>query len=218
MFGRALAAGDFNGDGFDDLAIGVAVDDTPPASESCGAVNVLYGSAAGLRTNGNKRWHQEIQGVEGDAEAFDIFGGAIIGADFDGDGFDDLAIGAPGEDTDGQLDSGAVNVLYGSALGLTADGDQYWTQLSQGITDRPEMFDSFGRVLTAGDFNGNGRFELVIVAPSENVGGVEGAGALHVLDGGASGLRGAGSQFWHQDVPGVLGAASPNDEFGGQFD
>ena len=63
--------------------------------------------------------------------------------DFNGDDFDDLAIGVPNEDVGGQVNAGAVNILYGSASGLTAtnqlltqasaeDGDQFGASVAQG--------------------------------------------------------------------------------------
>ena len=55
------------------------------------------------------------------------------GCDYNGDGFDDLAIGVPDEDIGAISNAGAVNVLYGSASGLTAAGDQLWHQDSSGV-------------------------------------------------------------------------------------
>ncbi len=52
--------------------------------------------------------------------------------DFDGDGYADLAVGAPGENVGGKRDAGAVHVLYGSASGPTAR-DQVWHQNRKGI-------------------------------------------------------------------------------------
>src|ERR687892_425630 len=61
--------------------------------------------------------------------------------DFNGDCFADLAVGAPLEDTPG--DSGVVNVIYGSPSGLTAAGNQVWSQNSAGIVDSREVEDNF---------------------------------------------------------------------------
>ena len=67
-----------------------------------------------------------------------------VSADFNGDGFDDLALGVPGEDIRGLIDAGAVNVIYGSATGLTAIGNQLWHQDSTDIEDLAEDGDTFG--------------------------------------------------------------------------
>ena len=105
---------------------------------------MLYGSAAGLTATGSRVWHQDSAGIEGAAEAGDLFGASLSAGDFDNDGFDDLAIGAPGEDVGTAADAGAVNVLYGSAAGLTAAGDQIWHQDSAGILDVAETGDLLG--------------------------------------------------------------------------
>jgi hypothetical protein len=66
--------------------------------------------------------------------------------DFNGDGFEDLAIGVPGEGVGSTISAGAVNVIYGSASGLSATTipDQIWTQDSANVDDFSESGDSFG--------------------------------------------------------------------------
>src|SRR5207249_11037706 len=119
-FGRAVAACDFNGDGFADLAVGVPDENFGAAAAHAGAVNVLYGSPSGVTATADQFWNEDSLDVEGFAELGDNFGAALVGADFDGDGFCDLAIGIPGEDVGSIVDAGAVKVLYGSPTGLTA--------------------------------------------------------------------------------------------------
>jgi hypothetical protein len=60
FFGVSLAAGDFNGDGMDDLAIGVPLEDIEPGTiENAGAVNVLYSAGVvGLVATGDQIWDQ----------------------------------------------------------------------------------------------------------------------------------------------------------------
>ena len=113
------AKGDFNGDGFGDLAIGA-----PGENLGAGAVHVLYGSATGLTTTGSQFLSQGAGGIADAAEAGDEFGRSLAVGNFNSDGFNDLAIGAPGENRG----AGTVHVLYGSASGLTATGSQQWTQ------------------------------------------------------------------------------------------
>ena len=92
--------------------------------------------------------------------------------DFNGDGFADLAIGVPGESVGSVTGAGAVNVIYGSSIGLTATGNQFWTQDKLGIGNSAEPFDRFGDSLAWGDFNGDGFSDLAIGVPYEDVGSV----------------------------------------------
>src|SRR5688500_5802822 len=87
---------DFDGDGFGDVAI-AAPGEAIGARREAGAVHILYGTGSGLSAAGDQIWHQDIAGVPGKAETGDSFGNAVATGDFDADGFDDLAIGAPGE-------------------------------------------------------------------------------------------------------------------------
>jgi hypothetical protein len=143
-FGASLGAGDFNNDGFADLAIGVPRED----AGDLGAVNVLYGSAGRLRATSpaNQFWSQDTTGVKDTAEVGDAFGFSVAAADFNNDGFADLAIGVPFEGVGAVAHAGAVNVLYGSAATLqaTSPDDQFWNQDSASVQDAAEQNDGFG--------------------------------------------------------------------------
>ena len=202
-FGAALAVGDFNDDGFSDLAVGVPGETTillnflSFVGAFSGSVNVIYGSASGLTADGNQFWNQSL-GLEGTSEPFDAFGSSLAAADFDGDGFDDLAVGVPGENTGGR-DAGAVNVIRGGVNGLTEIGNQFWSQDSTGIAGTSDAEDKFGYSVAAGNFNGDGFFDLAIGIPGQDVSGHEKAGAVAVLFGRAGGLSSTNNQLWNQD-------------------
>jgi hypothetical protein len=115
---------DFNGDGAADLAIGAPGESLGSGQGSAGVVHVLYGSAGGLTAAGSQLWSQGSGGVGGIAEVGDGFGFALASGAINAGGQADLAIAAPGEDVGRVMDAGAVNVLYGSAGGLTAAGNQ----------------------------------------------------------------------------------------------
>jgi FG-GAP repeat len=203
-FGSALAAGDFNGDGRADLAIGALGE-----NNGAGVVHALYGTAAsGLTASGSQLWSQDSPGIAGIAETGDSFGEALTAGDFNGDSRADLAIGAEGENNF----AGVAHALYGTAAsGLTATGSQLWSQDSPGIGGVAEAGDFFGSELAAGDFNASGQADLAIAAPGEN----NRAGVVQVLYGtAASGLTATGSQLWSQDSPGIAGVAEASDVFG----
>jgi hypothetical protein len=222
IFGTALAVGDFDGDGYVDLAVGVPYEDVGSVTNA-GAVHILYGASGGLTAIGDQLWYQDSSGIEGAAEDSDWFGNALAVGDFDGDGYEDLAIGVSGEDV-GTLDSaGAVNIIYGSSGGLTATGDQIWDQDSTGILGTSEALDRFGYSLAASDFDGDGYDDLAVGVVHESVGTVSNAGAVNVIYGSAGGLTEAGNWWFHQDTTGILDVCETDDVFGwaltaGDFD
>jgi hypothetical protein len=211
-FGGVLAAGDFDGDGFADLAVGMWRENVG-ATANGGAAQVLYGAAGGLTGTGSQFLTQDSPGVPGVVEADDEFGFAVGAGDYDSDGFADLAVGVPGEDYGTADRGGAVNVLPGSAGGLSGSGSQLLTQNSPGVPGVAEPGDNLGLRLVVGDFGGGGFVDLA-VGGAEDVGTAEDAGAVNVLPGSAGGLTGMGSQLFTRESPGVPGSAVQGDGFG----
>jgi hypothetical protein len=145
------------------------------------------------------------------ARSATFLGFALAAADFGNSAHADLAVGVPFESVDFET-LGAVHVIYGSSAGLTAAGNQLWTQGSLGFAD-PESH-GFGSVLAAGYFGNSAQADLALGVPAQRVGSSGSAGGAHVMYGTASGLTAAGSQFWTQDSPGIIGSAEELDNVG----
>jgi hypothetical protein len=230
QFGISLAEQDFNGDGFSDLAVGIPDESIPDIAWGPGAVSILYGSASGLQADGtgapdDQFWTQDSPSVKDKAEGADAFGAGVIAGDFNGDGFGDLAVGTPLEDAPSVSNAGSVNVLYGSASGLQADGigappdDQFWTQDSPGVEDASEGQDRFGIWTTTGDFNADGYDDMAVGTRFEDVGTIVDAGTTNVIYGSPAGLQANGNggpddQIWNQDSTDVADHSETQDEFG----
>src|SRR5262245_30293189 len=122
-FGAALAAGDFNGDGYSDLAIGSG---SWLGLRLSPRVTVLYGSQNGLGVSGNQEWSLTTPGILGDPSGQPEFGSTLAVGYFNGDSYADLVIGAPGERDVVLRSYGAVHILYGSVSGLSVAGNERW--------------------------------------------------------------------------------------------
>ncbi|MGH3658779.1 MAG: hypothetical protein ACRDUA_19155, partial [Micromonosporaceae bacterium] len=201
QWGASLATGDFDRDGFDDLAIGAPGEMVGTAKS--GGISVFLGSASGLTTG--RGFTQETGG--GGNEAGDLFGRALASADFNADGFADLAIGAPGEAPGGEtIKGGTVYVFKGSASSLGAG----WPVNQEDADGATEADDEFGASLAAGNVTGSANADLVVGAPGEAPGtSPADSGALYVVPGAAAG-KSVGFARWQTHAG---GASEAGDRF-----
>lgn len=191
-FGSALAAGDFDGDGYDDLATG-APGEAAGNLDAAGAVVISFGTEFGLTHLGAQFLTESVPAAD------DEFGFALAAADFDDDGYVDLAIGAPGVDGGGgATDAGLVYIFRGSASGLVP-----WHSLSQfNLGGAVEANDRFGAALAVGNLDGlisPAHMDLAIGSPGEN----GEAGAVFYVLGTGGGLFGASGSFLQSTLGGT---------------
>lgn len=211
-FGATLASGDFNNDNRADLAIGVPGEDVNGVSDA-GAVEVIYGTPNGLRVTLEQFFTQETPGIGGFPRPEDLFAGALAAGDFNGDGFDDLVVGSPGEDVNGKAAAGSIVAIYGSGTGLDPAVSDEWTQTTSGA-GQTQAGDRFGAALAVADFGSGTRDDLAIGVPREKVRKKDSAGAVVAMYGSASGLDPTGHQLWDQGGHPLQGDPGPGDRFG----
>lgn len=191
-FGICVAsAGDVNGDGYSDVIVGASGNDD--GGSSAGKAYVFFGSLNGLSSTSD--WDDTGEAT------YDYFGYSVAGAgDVNGDGYDDIIIGAYGNDEGPGDNAGKAYVYHGSSSGPSATPDWY----DQGEADG----DLYGFcVASAGDVNGDGYSDAIVGAYSNNNAG-EYDGEAYVYHGSSTGLTQDADPDWSDQ------GEAGNDYFG----
>jgi hypothetical protein len=193
---RVLAVGDVTGDGYDDVLFTVRL-----INQSTRLL--LYrGGPDGIDTT----LFQKISTETTEAAAT---------GDIDGDGYADVAIGNPRSTVSGRTEAGRVRVWFGSSTGLDVRrGPTGLSQDTAGIPAVAEEDDLFGLSVALGDVDGDGKADLAVGVPYEDVGTREDAGLVTVVRGSSAGLDLTQVQEITQDTGGVPDSAEAQDLFG----
>jgi hypothetical protein len=226
--GVSVAAGDVNGDGVDDLAVGIPGEDTPDGD--AGAVLVLRGRPItglrpGLRGDASVELNADTPHVVGDGRAGDQLGTTLAMGDVQGDGFADLVVGAVGRDIGRTFDAGALLVLRGSPAGIRPAGSRQITLETAGVAGTARLGDRLGSGIALGDLNGDEVDDLLVGLAGKGINGKAKAGAVLTMFGGETGLAGPRSRLLHAGTAtsGLVDQAEATDVLGasvaiGDFD
>jgi flagellin-like protein len=173
--GNSVSSGDFNGDGFDDVLIGAFSAD--PNGVNSGASYIIFGSnnlSESIElSNANVTFNGKV--------SLDNAGSSVSSGDFNGDGFDDVLIGAKGADPNSDSAAGESYVVFGSAdfSGVIELSNANVTL--KGI----DAGDYSGNSVSSGDFNGDGFDDVLIGAFSADPNSDSAAGESYVVFGSA---------------------------------
>ena len=182
-------AGDVNGDGIDDLIIGAPYGDN--GGSNAGEAYVIFGQAGATRTDIDLTTLAATDGfvIQGDV-ASDLAGFSVSGAgDINGDGFDDVIVGAIFGNAGGP-DTGAAYVIFGQAGATRASIDLSSLAASDGFAVIGDAnFDRTGGAVSgAGDINGDGIDDFVVTSRSAST-AEYGVGKTHVIFGQTGATR-----------------------------
>lgn len=195
--GFDMAAGDVNGDGFHDFIMG-APGAQPYGNIRSGETHVIFGcsdmpTCLSSQSNGSSFELGDIDGSNGftinGVSAYDNSGQSVASGDINGDGYDDIIIGASFADPNYAGSAGTTYIVFGQS-----DSFNQLIQLSDlngtngFAVNGIESFDLSGRDLATGDINDDGIDDIIIGAPGANPNGMADAGQTYVIFGRSTGF------------------------------
>lgn len=170
--GTALAVGNVNGDAYDDIAFGSSNDITPGTT---GTVSIVYGSATNYTGSNSINDLPKFT-----AEALgDSLGSDVAIGDIDSDGYEDILMGAPSNDSGGD-NAGAAYLIYGQSTNFSG---------STSVSTKPELYgeaigDNAGKMVAIGDATADGYNDLIVSATGNDDAAID-AGAVYIVSGSA---------------------------------
>ncbi|HEY0237840.1 MAG TPA: FG-GAP-like repeat-containing protein [Friedmanniella sp.] len=207
-FGSAVVSADFDRDGYADLVVGQPGENLTK-SDGAGAVTILYGTAKGLTGTRSKQVSEPTGTYE-----YAAFGAALAVGDLNGDGYPDLAIGAPADQatdrsTEDNPASGTVTVLFGSRTGLQTSGSRQVHGV-RGTDGRQD--DGFGSAIAVTDVDADGRADLVVTAQGsdDDDDGSEFPGSVAYCAGSTGGPTGCRRLARSDDLGGLAAVVTGN--------
>jgi hypothetical protein len=203
------SAGDFNGDGINDLVIGANYVDPDPHISNAGAAYVIYGKVgSGADIQVSRTMPSFGVAIYGASTNYNL-GYSVSGGDFDQDGFSDVLLGANQQAVNDASNVGVAYVIAGkpaSAVSslFTSSWDSRWGYLINGIATGDNLGSS---VDMSGDINGDGMKDVLVAAPMASPNGRANAGAVYALTGEGKSVKPTASP---SEVPSTNPTASPS--------
>ena len=191
LFGyRVSDAGDVDGDGCDDLLVGAPQAETSTSGTDAGVAYLFYGSSSlsgGYSAASDAG--ASFVGTDGLVSGSEL-GSAVAGlGDLDGDGYDDIGLGAPMYDSSSGTPGteGHMSIFFGGAGGSALSGEYDIADEDCGMTGQALSDDELGTSLAGGvDFDADGNLDIAVGAPGDSTSGYTRNGVINILSGPGS--------------------------------